>query len=103
MKRILRLSVNGREYEVAVSPHRTLLKVLREGLSLRGASPNSYVDAYGERGGYQNVFKVYGKIGETCWQCKKGEIQRIVVGGRGTFVCTNCQKQPKTHNSKPKT
>ncbi len=69
-----------------------LRDVLTEGLSLRGASPNSYVDAYGEKGGYQDVFKVYGKVGETCWQCKKGEIQRIVVGGRGTFVCTNCQK-----------
>lgn len=69
-----------------------LSEVLTEGLSLRGASPNSYVDAYGEKGGYQDVFKVYGKIGETCWQCKKGEIERIVVGGRGTFICTNCQK-----------
>ena len=37
MKRILRLSVNGREYEVAVSPHRTLLKVLREELGLSGS------------------------------------------------------------------
>jgi len=37
MKRILRLMVNGREYEVAVSPHRTLLKVLREELGLIGA------------------------------------------------------------------
>ncbi|MDO8722920.1 MAG: (2Fe-2S)-binding protein [Syntrophales bacterium] len=37
MKRILRLTVNGREYEVAVSPHRTLLKVLREELNLSGA------------------------------------------------------------------
>ena len=37
MKRILRLSVNGREYEVAVSPHRTLLKVLREELNLSGS------------------------------------------------------------------
>ena len=37
MKRILRLMVNGREYEVAVSPHRTLLKVLREELGLSGS------------------------------------------------------------------
>lgn len=37
MKRILKLTVNGREYEVAVSPHRTLLKVLREELGLSGS------------------------------------------------------------------
>lgn len=37
MKRIIRLRVNGGEYEVAVGPHRTLLEVLREELSLTGA------------------------------------------------------------------
>jgi carbon-monoxide dehydrogenase small subunit len=37
MKRLVQLRVNGEEYEVAVEPHHTLLRVLREELGLTGA------------------------------------------------------------------
>lgn len=36
MKRLITLSVNGREYEIAVEPNRTLTQVLREDLGLLG-------------------------------------------------------------------
>ncbi|PKN24284.1 MAG: (2Fe-2S)-binding protein [Deltaproteobacteria bacterium HGW-Deltaproteobacteria-21] len=36
-KRLITLSVNGQEYELATYPNRTLLEVLREDLSLKGA------------------------------------------------------------------
>ena len=36
-KQIISLAINGEEYEVAVTPNRTLLEVLREDLSLTGA------------------------------------------------------------------
>lgn len=36
MKRLVQLRVNGERYEVAVEPHYTLLKVLREDLGLTG-------------------------------------------------------------------
>jgi aerobic-type carbon monoxide dehydrogenase small subunit (CoxS/CutS family) len=36
MKRLVHLRVNGEEYEVAVEPHHTLLRVLRENLGLTG-------------------------------------------------------------------
>lgn len=36
MKQLLRLRVNGEEYEVAVPTHKTLLEVLREDLQLTG-------------------------------------------------------------------
>jgi aerobic-type carbon monoxide dehydrogenase small subunit (CoxS/CutS family) len=36
-KQIISLTINGEEYEVAVTPNRTLLEVLREDLSLTGA------------------------------------------------------------------
>jgi carbon-monoxide dehydrogenase small subunit len=35
-KRIVSLTVNGEEYEVVITPHRTLLEVLREDLALTG-------------------------------------------------------------------
>jgi len=36
-KRLITLTVNGQEYELATYPNRTLLEVLREDLSLKGA------------------------------------------------------------------
>ncbi len=37
MKKLIRLTVNEQEHELAVSPNRTLLQVLREDLELTGA------------------------------------------------------------------
>ncbi|MCJ7827530.1 DNA-formamidopyrimidine glycosylase, partial [Patescibacteria group bacterium] len=36
-------------------------------------------------------FVVYGRTGQSCPSCK-GKIQRLVVGGRGTFWCPTCQQ-----------
>lgn len=68
-----------------------LRKVMERGLATGGASDNSYVDAQGVRGSYQNEFRVYGRGGEPCHKC--GEmLKRIVVSGRGTWVCEHCQR-----------
>jgi formamidopyrimidine-DNA glycosylase len=68
----------------------SLCTVLTRGLELGGASDNTYVDAHGDKGGYQNEFLVYGRTGEPCNKCGR-ELKRIVVGGRGTWVCRDCQ------------
>lgn len=54
------------------------------------ASDSSYVDALGQDGRYQEHFKVYGRVGEQCDRCG-AKIQRIKLGGRGTFLCPVCQ------------
>lgn len=64
--------------------------VLKKGLEVGGASEWQYVNATGETGGYQNFFKVYGKVGKPCRVCKT-MIEKIVMGGRGTFYCPSCQ------------
>ena len=69
----------------------SLCSVLSRGLAVGGASDNTYRDFYGGRGGYQNDFLVYGRTGEPCNKCGM-ELRRIVVGGRGTWVCENCQE-----------
>jgi len=69
---------------------KSLCSVLERGLEVGGASDNTYRDFYGGRGGYQNEFLVYGRTGEPCNKCGKN-LERIVVGGRGTWVCSNCQ------------
>lgn len=66
-------------------------KVLKLGLKYRGASDQYYVDAQGQKGSYQNHFLVYGRKGEKCWVCG-GIIQKIKLGGRGTYFCPQCQK-----------
>lgn len=67
-------------------------QVLKLGLKYRGASDQYYLDAYGKKGAYQEHFLVYGKKGEDCPNSCGGKIKRIVVGGRGTFYCPDCQK-----------
>lgn len=69
----------------------SLCTVLERGLAVGGASDNSYRDFYGGRGGYQNEFLTYGRTGEPCNNCGLA-LKRIVVGGRGTWVCESCQR-----------
>ena len=64
--------------------------VLREGIKAGGASENTFLNALGEKGFYQERFLVYNRTGKPCLHCKT-PIERIVVGGRGTFFCPSCQ------------
>ncbi|MBP9700502.1 bifunctional DNA-formamidopyrimidine glycosylase/DNA-(apurinic or apyrimidinic site) lyase [Candidatus Woesebacteria bacterium] len=65
-------------------------EVLQEGIIRGGASDNTYRDLLGEKGRYQQFFKVYGRKGKPCSRCQSS-IERVVVGGRGTWLCPNCQ------------
>ncbi|TXH02505.1 MAG: bifunctional DNA-formamidopyrimidine glycosylase/DNA-(apurinic or apyrimidinic site) lyase [Candidatus Moraniibacteriota bacterium] len=68
-----------------------LRMIMERGLTTGGASDNSYVNALGQKGSYQDEFRVYKRTGKPCLQCGR-ILERIVVGGRGTWVCANCQK-----------
>jgi len=68
-----------------------LCKVMERGLITGGASDNSYVNALGQKGKYQEEFRVYKRTGQACLACGN-KIERVVVGGRGSFVCIKCQK-----------
>jgi formamidopyrimidine-DNA glycosylase len=61
--------------------------VLEEGIRRNGAS----IDWVYRGGEFQNDFRVYGRAGEACPVCGS-EIQRLVVGQRGTHLCPRCQK-----------
>lgn len=66
-------------------------KVLKAGIRYRGASDQHYLDALGHKGHYQEHFLVYGRKGETCFNCG-GTIEKFFLGGRGTYWCPKCQK-----------
>lgn len=66
-------------------------QVFKEGLKYGGASDQWYRQVHGEKGSYQEHFRVYGREGQVCDVCGT-EIKRIELGGRGTFFCPKCQK-----------
>jgi formamidopyrimidine-DNA glycosylase len=66
-------------------------QVLEEGIRRNGAS----IDWVYRGGDFQNHFRVYGREGKTCPVCGT-EIERIVVGQRGTHFCPKCQALTQT-------
>jgi len=71
--------------------HQALQEVLREAISLGGSSVSDYVDADGEAGFFQLQHRVYGREGEPCLVCKTA-IKRVIIAGRSSHYCPNCQK-----------
>ena len=77
-----------------------IVGALEAGLANGGASIDDYLDVRGERGSMQDEFLVHTREGEPCLRppsehSAKPEpiIQRIVVGGRSTYYCPNCQER----------
>ncbi len=63
--------------------------VINQGLRYGGASERNYVHLDGLGGEYQNHFLVYG--GGKCKKCGR-ELQKIKLGGRSTWFCSQCQR-----------
>jgi formamidopyrimidine-DNA glycosylase len=70
--------------------YKAILEVLKKGLSYGGATEINFVNAFGQEGSYQKHFLVYGREGEPCKKCRE-KIQKIFLGGRGTYFCPKCQ------------
>jgi formamidopyrimidine-DNA glycosylase len=86
----MRLSV-----EEVKSLHSALHQILEKAIVLRGSSISDFLDAEGLPGEYQLHHKAYGREGKLCYRCKT-PIRRIVVAGRSSFFCPNCQKTPRS-------
>jgi len=71
--------------------HGAVREVLREAIALGGSSISDYVDADGEEGFFQLQHRVYGREGEPCLVCGQ-VIRRVVLAGRSSHYCANCQK-----------
>jgi formamidopyrimidine-DNA glycosylase len=71
--------------------HRAMVGILSAAVEFKGSSISDYVDADGNRGGFQTLHRVYGRAGEPCATCGT-PIRRIVVGQRGTHYCPKCQR-----------
>jgi len=71
--------------------YQSVREVLREAIALGGSSISDYVDADGEEGFFQLQHQVYGREGEPCLVCGTA-IRRVVLTGRSSHYCSNCQK-----------
>jgi formamidopyrimidine-DNA glycosylase len=71
-----------------------VIAALHAGIEARGASIDDFRHLDGVRGSFQDQFLVHLRASERCRRC--GEtIVKIVVAGRGTYVCERCQPRPR--------
>jgi len=68
---------------------------LAAGIEAKGASIDDFRHLDGARGAFQDRFLVHRRDGEPCPRCGR-PIRKVVVGGRGTYVCEHCQPRPRT-------
>ncbi len=71
-----------------------LIDALSAGIDARGASIDDFRHPDGVRGTFQDRFLVHRRAGERCGRCA-GTIVKMVVAGRGTYVCEGCQPRPR--------
>jgi formamidopyrimidine-DNA glycosylase len=77
-----------------VALHDSIEDALAAGIEAKGASIDDFRHVDGARGSFQDRFLVYGREGEPCVTCGR-PIRKLVVGGRGTYVCEHDQPRPR--------
>jgi len=75
-----------------VELYKALVTVIERGITLGGASETNYVHITGLGGKYQEEFLVYKRDGLNCLRKDGGIIEKISIGGRGSYFCPVCQK-----------
>jgi formamidopyrimidine-DNA glycosylase len=71
-----------------------VVEVLLDGIDARGATIDDFRHVDGVRGSFQDRFLVHRRAGEPCPRCGR-TIAKMVVAGRGTYVCESCQPRPR--------
>ncbi len=69
-------------------------QALLAGIEAKGATIDDFRHVDGARGSFQDRFLVHRREGEPCPRCAT-TIRKLVVGGRGTYVCERCQRRPR--------
>ncbi len=74
--------------------HGAMIDALQAGIDARGATIDDFRHVDGVRGSFQDQFLVHRRAGEPCPSCGM-TIVKMVVAGRGTYVCERCQPRPR--------
>ncbi len=77
----------------------TIVEVLIAGIDARGATIDDFRHVDGVRGSFQDRFLVHRRSGEPCQACGT-TIVKMVVAGRGTYVCETCQPRPRLRRAR---
>jgi formamidopyrimidine-DNA glycosylase len=87
---------NRLKFEEVRQLHRAIRQVLREGLGNRGTSVSHFRDGNGDEGNNQSNLRVYGKgrSESACPRCGR-PLTFLVIGGRSSHFCPNCQRLAK--------
>jgi formamidopyrimidine-DNA glycosylase len=78
----------------------TVIAALSAGIDARGATIDDFRHVDGVRGSFQDQFLVHRREGERCPTCGS-TIVKMVVAGRGTYVCETCQTRPRARRRRP--
>jgi len=84
-------SLTGAQYERL---RETTIAALSAGIDARGATIDDFRHVDGVHGSFQDQFLVHLREGATCVTCGS-TIIKMVVAGRGTYVCETCQARPR--------
>jgi formamidopyrimidine-DNA glycosylase len=84
-------SLTARQYERL---RETTIAALSAGIDARGATIDDFRHVDGVHGSFQNQFLVHLREGEACATCGS-TVVKMVVAGRGTYVCETCQTRPR--------
>ncbi|HWY90802.1 MAG TPA: bifunctional DNA-formamidopyrimidine glycosylase/DNA-(apurinic or apyrimidinic site) lyase [Solirubrobacteraceae bacterium] len=76
----------------------TIVQALTEGIDARGATIDDFRHVDGVRGSFQDRFLVHRRAGEPCPRCGT-TIVKMIVAGRGTYVCETCQPRPRARRA----
>jgi formamidopyrimidine-DNA glycosylase len=74
---------------------------LQAGIDAKGASIDDFRHVDGVKGAFQDRFLVHLRAGEPCVRCAT-TIVKLVVAGRGTYVCEHCQVRPRLRTRAPR-
>lgn len=64
---------------------RATYRIFKLAIDLGGASISDYTG-----GRYHELLRVYGRVGEDCYECNR-QIEKTTQAGRSTFFCPKCQ------------
>jgi formamidopyrimidine-DNA glycosylase len=67
---------------------------LAAGIEAKGATIDDFRHVDGAYGSFQDQFLVHLREGRPCVRCAT-RVRKLVVAGRGTYVCERCQPRPR--------
>lgn len=71
--------------------YHSMREILKKGIIYGGTSFSDYVNAFGEKGSFQEELRVHQRQGKKCPSCES-KVKKIKIAGRSTYFCPQCQK-----------